>query len=163
MPPRTFSDAVYPWYSRASNVVESQPMFWKHGMPPIESEHVVSRGFQRNEGGLEMWERQGAIVFTAEWPYATELHLTASAQRPANLRIGSGKAFGRVVWFGTLAFPGGGKPTTQILKIPEGQFDSGMNELIFESDEAADAQIVLRNWSFDDLTSYVAPYPGTKD
>ena len=161
VPPQTFRYAVFPWYSRASNVVASKPMFWKLEVPPLTDEHLVSRGFQRTDLGLEMWEKKATIVLGTEWPRATELRVTASATRPVGVRVGIGKAFGRVAWMGTLEIPGSEHPTPLTLRIPEGEFDSGINEFVFACDDPVGASVILRGWSLDDKTSYVAPYPGT--
>jgi hypothetical protein len=96
-------------------------------------------GFAQGDDGVQLVQPRGTLVFCAEWPYATHLVVVASSARPASLRVSSRSFFGVSQRYGTISL--GPSETTTRLTIPRGSFDSGVIELVFEGDAAAETHV----------------------
>lgn len=93
---------------------------------------AATTGFERDDDGAKLREARGTIVFCAGWSYATDLVVVASAPQPAVVRVSSRSFLGVRTRYGSLSLD----PTesTTKLSIPRRTFDSGVVELVFESD-----------------------------
>src|SRR5439155_27301010 len=148
-----FRNAVIAWYSR-----DQINMTWKLRLPTLVDARLVTDGFGRVDAGLLIIAPRARIVFSAEWPVATDLDLTASSDARTRLKIGSGRLFGGVHWFGVMDLPGNGDVASQKIRIPLGDFDSGLNELVFEPESGVTSGVVLRTWAIDDASSHLPPW-----
>ncbi len=159
LPMRTFRTACWPWYSRHTRL-----MYWKSNFPALSDPRLreTKVGLEDVGTGSRMTQDRARIVFGAEWPTATELTVTASASQASEVRIGFGHFFTPVDWLAPSALPGGDVPTKATLRVPRGAFDSGVNELVIESEGASQANIVLREIHLDDTTTYKEFYRTAK-
>jgi hypothetical protein len=89
-------------------------------------------GFRRVGDHEARLRGKGALVFCAEWPFATELRLSARATSPMVLHVSRRTFFGRTTPYGTISLTA--DETTYKLPIPPGGFDSGIVELVFETE-----------------------------
>jgi Dolichyl-phosphate-mannose-protein mannosyltransferase len=154
LPMNAFRDATRPWYSR-----DSRTMGFLSNLPSLHDPQFtkVQAGLAPGADGSRMVARRARIVFVAAWPFATGLTVDARSDTPVRVHVGSGRAFGRTVWYGDLDLPGGGTPTTTTVPIPPESFDSGLVELVFESDAAVGAGVVVRGVQLQDTGTYAKP------
>jgi hypothetical protein len=102
--------------------------------------HAATPGFSGPNGKKSHLQGQGRVIFVAEWPYATGLAVTAlSAEAPTDLRVTGRTFFGTSTVYGTVSLTSEEK--TFKLTIPPGGYDSGVEELVFETVDGANAEI----------------------
>ncbi len=150
LPMTSFRDATEPVYrvDYRTMTFEGTELDLTHGRHAAQV-----TGFTSGEDGMTLVERRGTLVFTAEWPYATEVVVMARAARDAALRLGIGRATG-TDWVGTISLSTAAQRTA--LSLPAGTFDSGLDEIVFESSDP-DARVVVSSLRFADRTSYGPP------
>jgi hypothetical protein len=112
----------------------------------------LATGAQVDPGKLLFTEPRGTYVFATQWPFATHVWVKTWAPKPANLRIGRGRLFG-TTWYGSLKV--GPTEQRQELAIPEGGFDSGILEVVFEPDQPG---VEVRGLGFDDRAPRPKPW-----
>jgi hypothetical protein len=132
LPGKSFRPATEPVFQR-----NSLTLGWPHDTLDLADKGGagLTTGFESGTSGGRMVRSRATVVVASEWPYATGLYVRAHADRPTGLRVGSGRAFGHVLPYGVL--PLDTKETTARLDVPEGGFDSGVNEFVFERDDPA--------------------------
>ncbi len=108
---------------------------WVHDTLDLGDEQAVqlTTGFEHQPHGIRMTGTRGTVVFASQWPFATGLYVRAHADRPTHVRVGRGRSFGRTDWYGDL--PIDATDTAVRVDVPEGAFDSGINEFVFECDD----------------------------
>jgi len=142
-----FRDATEPLYARNNRTME-----WAgHEIDLTGGQHGnLTTGFASADDGRHMEGLRATLVFAAQWPFATQVLVKTLATPETHVRVGRGTPLG-VVWYGDIL----AQPTeaTAVRPIPEGGFDSGIVEIVFErSDLAGDVRI---SWiSFEDSTVY---------
>lgn len=151
LPMNAFRDATTPLFARDSRTFAVQ-----NNLPALNAPTFVKvqRHFEPTALGSRMLEHRASIVFTASWPFATGLVVDAQSDRPTRLAVGTGRAFGRVIPFGEIDLPGGGQSVATTVPIPPGAYDSGLLELVFESDDPVGAGVVLRSLKLEDTGQY---------
>jgi hypothetical protein len=98
---------------------------------------AVTDGFDTSGTQVRMLRTPARVVFSPEWPFATHLVVSATADRPTKLRVGRRLAFGRVVWYGDVQLEDAKRVMQTELPIPDGGFASGPLELLFDSPDPA--------------------------
>jgi hypothetical protein len=151
LPMNAFRDATSPWFARDSRTYGVQ-----NNIPALNAPNftAVQRNFEPTAQGSRMLKRRASIVFTASWAWATGLVVEAQSERPTHLGVGTGRAFGRVIWYGQIDLPGGAESVSRTLPIPPGTYDSGLIELVFESDDPVGAGVVLHGLRLEDTGKY---------
>ncbi len=153
LPGTSFGPASEPVFGRSSRDLK-----WVRDSFEVDPQRVdVTTGLTAVEGqthGLVLSAKRATIVVASRWPFATGLFVRARAERPTRLRIGRGRAFGRTDWYGEV--PIDSEEKTTHVDIPEGGFDSGINEFVFERDDAA-VPVTLLSLKIEDTTSYPMP------
>lgn len=145
-----FRDATEPLYERNYRTME----WGGHEIDLTHDQHGnVTTGFTSEDDGRHMVGRRGTVVFAAQWPFATTILVKALATPPTHLLVGRGTPFG-VRWYGDILV--GATETTSSLAIPEGGFDSGLLELVFERADVA-GDVSIRWVGFEDSTVYPPP------
>jgi 4-amino-4-deoxy-L-arabinose transferase-like glycosyltransferase len=145
-----FRDATEPLYDR-----NYRTMQWgNHEIDLTHDAHGnLTTDFRSEDDGRHMTGTRATFVFAAQWPYATQMLVRLLANPATAVHIGRGTPLG-VRWYGTrLAEP---TETTFALPIPEGGFDSGILEIVFQrADVTGDVRV---SWiDFQDATVYPAP------
>jgi hypothetical protein len=134
------------WYTR-----NFLTLAWKSRSLPVQSPVMaqLATGMLPAPAGLRMGQERSTLVFSAQWRWATHVIVKVSALGPTTMRVGAGRVWG-TKWFGQ-ALPV--KTTLESLEfpIPEGGFGSGVNELVFEIDNAW-AGVVISGLELDDRT-----------
>jgi hypothetical protein len=93
------------------------------------------------------------VVFSPEWPFATDATLKVRATAPNRVRVGVGRLLGGVTWFGGSAdLPGDDEEHTLSFPVPSGVFGSGLTEVVVELDEHDLDKVELLEVGFDDAT-----------
>jgi hypothetical protein len=125
---------------------------------PVHSAEIKRqiRGFVQTSEGLSLTGAQGRLVFSAEWPFATHFAIRAHANRDCWLRVGGGRWFGRANFFDRVHLTGGQSQSLRIL-IPKSEFDSGLNEFVFQPDGGS-CGVVLESIRILDETNYPPSY-----
>jgi hypothetical protein len=146
-----FRDATEPLYSR-----DYRTMDWTaHEIDLTKGQHGnLTTGFASADDGRHMTGRRATMVFAAQWPFATRILVKTQATPPTRVRVGLGTPFG-VRWYGEVFAES--TETTAPLAIPQGGFDSGIVEIVFDRDELA-SEVRISRLSFEDSTSYPAPF-----
>ena len=106
--------------------------------------------------GYMLAERRGAITFTASWPYATTAVLGLRTAERGTLRVGFGMAFG-VRWIGEVQLEPSESAAHSVVQVPDGVFDSGLNELVFEFD-GTPGKVLISSIEFNDVSDYPPSY-----
>jgi len=75
---------------------------------------------------------RGTLVFCAEWFHATHLLVSARSTTPVTVHVSRRSFFGKTTSYGSMAVTP--EETAFKLEIPPGGFDSGIEELIFETE-----------------------------
>jgi hypothetical protein len=145
--PRAFRDATEPLYGRNYRTME-----WEGTGIGFKGEHqnLVTGAFI-DEVGMHVVKRRATAVFAAQWPFATSLVVRAFAFSPTRMRVGRGTVFG-TQWFGDVAVDT--VVHDLIVPIPDGGFDSGIMELAFGCDLAAN--VVVESVNIQDTATYPA-------
>jgi len=149
VPMRSFRAATEPLYQR-----NYRSMDWERTQIDLkEGAHAeLTTGMSNEKEGAHLRKHDASIVFAAQWPFATKLTVRAQARVPTKVRVARGTLFGRVE-YGDVAI--GPRMSEASVAIPPGGFDSGILEILFDSDLGAD---VMLEWiKFDDETTYPAP------
>jgi hypothetical protein len=92
--------------------------------------HAAMPGFHRVRKAARVHGR-ATLVFCAEWSRATDIAITASAAIPTTVRVSRRSFFGATTPYGSVALTP--EEDTFTLGIPPGGFDSGIEELVFET------------------------------
>jgi hypothetical protein len=150
--PRAFGWASHPqWYQRDMHSLE----YTRSDFSFVASEaRGLLRGF-----GIDgdspvacITGRRAAAVFAAQWPFATRARLTYDATQAETLSIASRSFLGvAAAWEQVQLRPG--KANKASIRIPDGGFDSGINEIEFASGGDA-GSVCLRAIEFIDDTPY---------
>jgi hypothetical protein len=94
--------------------------------------HAAMPGFLRiGDEGARVRAR-GTLVFCAEWFHATHLLVSARSTSPVTVHVSRRSFFGKTTSYGSMAVTP--EETAFKLEIPPGGFDSGIEELIFETE-----------------------------
>jgi hypothetical protein len=150
LPMRSFRAATEPLYQRNYRTLawEMTDIGFKDG-----AHADLTTGMMNDADGAHVRKKRATVVFAAQWPYATKLVVRCRARTPAVLRVARGTAFGEIP-YGELRV--GTEMTEQAVQIPPGGFESGIIELVFESD-ALDAEVLFESIKIDDTTEHPAP------
>jgi hypothetical protein len=143
-----FRDATEPLIVR--NFVT---MGWEmHDIDLVNGQHAnLITGFSNAADGAHLRGRRGTVVFASQWPFATELAVTARAAHPVRVRVGRALAFGRTEVWGELPVDSSMQP--RIVPIPPGSFDSGIFAIAIGCDDSG-ADLVVNRIRVEDTTSY---------
>jgi hypothetical protein len=138
LPMNAFRDATEPFaYAR----MQRGDLHFTADRFPLDDARMltISNGLESTKGALHMTSSRARIVFAAEWPFATAYEVTTRGLRENHLRIGVGHAFGRVTWLERSEKPSAnfGERKTH-WAIPEGEFDSGINEIVIDGGSDVD-------------------------
>jgi hypothetical protein len=133
------------WYAR------NFMLEWKSRNVPVRSAIAgkLATGMTHTPGGLKLEQRRSTLVFSAQWRWATQVFVTAVAEAPTTIRVGSGRIWG-TKWFGQ-PMPLKVNEQTVEIPVPPGGFGSGVNEFVFEVGDPA-AQVVITGLTLDDRT-----------
>lgn len=145
-----FRDATEPLYERNYRTME----WGGHEIDLTRGQHGnLTTGFTSADDGRHMDGHRATLVFAAQWPFATQFLVKTLATPEAHVRVGRGTPFG-VRWYGDVLARS--TEATAVLPIPEGGFDSGIVELVFErADVSGDVRI---SWvAFEDSNVYPSP------
>jgi hypothetical protein len=148
LPMNAFRDATEPLVDR--NILT---LDWnKHEVDLANGHHAnLVTGFSSAPEGMHLLGRRGTVVFAAQWPFATELAVTARAAHSVRARVGRALALGRTeIWGETVVDP---VAQTRIVPIPSGSFESGIVAVAIECDDP-DADLVVSRIRVDDTTAY---------
>lgn len=141
--PRRFRDATeskfYIRDVRAGRFIQNRVV--------MTAREAVTTGFRRSKGFVTLIKHKGAVVFAAEWPFATDVIVEAASTAPVRLRIGRSDFFGVTSW-GEIRLDGSGRFSGHRVPIPDGDFDSGVLKLVFECD--AVGKVRIRALRFED-------------
>jgi len=110
-------------------------------------------GFEKRGNDLVMTGTRATFVFTATWPFATDVIVKASASSDTELRVGRGTLTG-TTWYGASVF--GHDVGTQRYAVPAGGFDSGLLEIVFERADSG-ATVVVQSIRIEDDAQYGPP------
>ncbi|MGH7327397.1 MAG: glycosyltransferase family 39 protein [Polyangiaceae bacterium] len=149
LPATSFRDATEPFaYGR----LQRGDMHFTSNQLPLADERLdrISRGFVRHDGMLRMEEKDAHVVFAAAWPFATSFDFLLDVPEPCHLRVGL-KHLDGVEWAGEADLPRGVLQPFHV-SLPEGAFDSGMNEVVFE--RSGSAPIEIRRFAIHDDAIY---------
>ena len=154
--PSAFRAATDPnhWYVRS---FRSRGMRFLKRSLPLGDERLARtiRGGELSSAGLRLQPGQrGHVVFTAEWPVATSLTLRGDGGPGCRVWVGRGGWFSDT-WYGEVALPEKGRA---LVAVPEGGFDSGINELLFEVLGEKCPSVLLRKVELEDKNVYETPY-----
>ncbi len=111
-----------------------------------EVDDLLVEGLERQPAGVRLQEGvRGRFLVELEWPFVTHVSVTAkpSCGRTVALTIVVGQFTCRTD-VGVLGFPAEGASVE--IAVPEGAFDSGVNEVVLE----ADGDLVLESWTWVD-------------
>ena len=114
------------------------------------------RGFVPGpDGHMALVKKRGTLLVATHWPYATQVIVRGTAHRAVDLKVGSCTFFGFCTTYGT-AHLEPDQDAAEKVAIPKGGFDSGLNELFFESPDD-DAVPTLRSLELVDETRWAPP------
>lgn len=133
LPTRSYRAAIKPHYVRSYRDLTFSDA--ELDLRSREFAELIS-GPHSPERGLEVTTRENRLVFTSEWPFATHMRLLVSGVEGAKLEIGRRRALGSTTRIGAVTLSRGNQegPAWVELELPEGSFDSGMNEYTFSTD-----------------------------
>ncbi|MEO8874563.1 MAG: hypothetical protein ABI461_03165 [Polyangiaceae bacterium] len=101
----------------------------------------ITEGFVQENGSLRLTSPRGRIVFAAEWPFATSFEVVVRAGDVTHLRLGICHAFSRVVWLTSSVENANDAERTIRFILPQGELDSGINEIIVDNDGGGPLEI----------------------
>ena len=149
--PLAFGWAAHPmWYARDMRTLEYQAHGFAFG---AREAHGLMRGLRSEPERACMTARDAAIVFSAQWPFASRARLVYDAEDADTLSIASRSFSGASTPWATRVALVPGKTRKLFVDIPAGAFDSGINEVSFVHDGAPD-KLCLRSLEFVDDTRY---------
>lgn len=126
---------------------------WVRDRVVMANKYVVTTGFRRSSQYVTLTRKKGALVFAAEWPFATDVIINAASSAPVRLRVGRSGVFGVSPW-GEVDLDGSGRFENHLIRIPAGDFDSGVNKVVFEC--AAVGKVRIRTLRFEDTKTKVS-------
>ncbi len=131
LPLSAFVEATDPsWYNRNYRTL----LLSRNDLPlSTASLQHSARGMYAVPSGLVLGSPHASLVFSTIWPHATRLQLQASAARCTRVRVGRRSFWGVTTWYGETPIHCSDPPAD--LAIPPGTFDSGLTELLFETDD----------------------------
>jgi hypothetical protein len=113
------------------------------------------RGFLVKQGGAAIPGPRASVVFTAHWPHATRVSVSATGPSSQRLRVGLGRFWG-TKWLGEIPLSATLPQPWPALPIPQGLFDSGLNEFVFVCDPApCDDTVLLQAVRLHDDNTYL--------
>lgn len=151
LPLQSFRRATYPRiFERDYKSMEIRNDVISFATPDIAP---LVRGFRARKGGATIPGRRASVVFTAHWPYATRVAISATGPSSQRLRVGLGRFWG-TKWLGEVPLNATVSQPWPALPIPRSEFDSGLNEFVFVCDPAPchDAVVVQAIRLHDDNT-----------
>jgi hypothetical protein len=151
LPGRSFGPATEPKYTR-----NSLTLSWIHDTLDLADKRTseLTTGFESAPSGMLMVSPRATVVVASTWPYATGLYVRAHSDRATRLHVGRGRAFGRVQPYDDV--PVDTEDTTARVDIPEGGFDSGLNEFVFERDDPG-AAVTISSLRIEDTRTVMPP------
>lgn len=151
MPMHSFGLATTDLFYRRSY----RDLTWEPRTLPFSSDVLrqTSTGVARRANGLALVAPQGAVVFTAGWPFADTATLEVAAVKPASLGLALMTTF-HDCELGEYHIGTGLNRVS--LTIPAGCFDSGLVEFRFRADPAAG--VVLHQLTLDDTRALSTPF-----
>ena len=147
LPRDRFREASQPiWYARD---FRSLGWIWRD-IPFFDARIArLTRGFAPAPGGARPLGSRAAVVFAAQWPFATHARVRAWGGKGVSLRIGEGRAWGEPRWFGAAqALPE--SPGELTFLLPPDEFSSGIHEIVFEFSGDDLGSTTVMNLSLDD-------------
>jgi hypothetical protein len=141
-------------FGPASEVVfqRSHNLDWVCASFDFNAKHrAITTGLDVQPRGMSMSAKRATAVFASRWPYATGLYVRGLADRPVRVRVGHGRAFGRTDWYGEIALDS--EEITRRVDIPDGKYDSGINEFVFEREDDS-VPVTLVSMRIEDTHSY---------
>ncbi|HEY4011833.1 MAG TPA: hypothetical protein VGM06_00735 [Polyangiaceae bacterium] len=148
LPPSSYRDAMTPRYSRSFRTLVREDPAFDMGAPWVGR---VTRGARWSEHGLALGDGEAHFVFAAEWPFATHVGLLLESDGPATVDLSSRSPLGGMHTMGRASVAGPGVAWAEVA-VPEGAFDSGMNEWVLR---ARGAKVTVRTVAIDDRTPRV--------
>ena len=149
LPMRSFRSATEPLYIR-----NYRNMNWERTEITLKegANAELTTGMANEKDGAHLRKHPATVVFAAMWPFATKMILRAQARTPTKVHVARGTLFGKVDYGDADVGTTMGETS---VAIPPSGFDSGIVEILLDSDLAAD---VMLEWiKFDDETKYPPP------
>jgi hypothetical protein len=100
-------------------------------------------------------EPRASVVFAVRWPFATHATVEVRSDTPIDLRMGRRSLLGSTVWYEVIHVTAKREFAAYRVPVPDGGFDSGINEILFEYDGIAN--VTLRSIQYEDAQSYPPP------
>lgn len=151
VPMNTFRDATEPFYERNYRTMAFSMTEIDLGDGRVRR---TLRGLEGRKEGARMTGPRSSMLFSVQWPFATQLTIKAQAAHATRVRVGRGRLFG-VTWYGD--FPVSERQSSASVAIPAGGFDSGLLELVFQCADAPRAGVVLSSVKIEDQNPYPPP------
>jgi hypothetical protein len=116
----------------------------------------ISQGGQRTKKGVVVEPGEELrVVFTAEWRVATDLSISTVGRGECDLELRSHDLFGDTV-FGNVVVPK--KNGTVHFSVPEGGFDSGINQFKFRVTGSECRSVLLDTLTIEDRRDLPPPF-----
>jgi hypothetical protein len=161
LPPTAFRAATEPgeWYARG---FRAEGMRFNRNTLRLGDALLgaTTSGAEHSNKGIRVLpDDVGRVVFTAEWPTLTSLVVHGRGGPGCRLHVGRGGLF-RDTWYGKVNAP---QAIAAPLKVPSGEFDSGINEFLFHVSGKGCKAVLIEKVELKDDTVYPAPYEAQRN